>query len=112
MVEISCEIIKDLLPLYADKVASDDTARLVCEHIKHCPECRRFLAGCRRITHTADVSAVEDVHYADFSKKLRTRRTLKNSITGVMWTAALVATVLGVIGFIGSLAKNASGDIK
>lgn len=39
-----CNIIRDLLPLYAEKMVSDDTADFVEEHLQACPDCRKALA--------------------------------------------------------------------
>ena len=36
----SCSVIRDLMPLVFDRVASDDSCRLLEEHIASCPECR------------------------------------------------------------------------
>lgn len=41
--KISCNIIQDLLPLYYDKVCSDESNKLVVEHIKECKICRNQL---------------------------------------------------------------------
>ena len=35
-----CNIIRDLLPLYAENMVSDDTKVFVEEHLKNCSECR------------------------------------------------------------------------
>ena len=37
---VSCNIIKDILPLYLDGVVSDDTKKMVEEHLKECDQCR------------------------------------------------------------------------
>ena len=37
---MTCEVIRDLLPLYADGVASQESRALVEEHIRTCDECR------------------------------------------------------------------------
>jgi len=37
---ISCEIIRDLLPLYVDDVCSDDSRELVEHHLRDCESCR------------------------------------------------------------------------
>ncbi len=39
----TCEMIKDLLPLYADEVCSEDSRKAVAEHIGSCPSCRNML---------------------------------------------------------------------
>lgn len=37
---ITCEVIKDLLPLYHDNVCSKDSCKLVEEHLSTCEKCR------------------------------------------------------------------------
>ncbi|MCI5752298.1 MAG: zf-HC2 domain-containing protein [Oscillospiraceae bacterium] len=41
--KISCQIIEDLLPLYADKVCSEESGEMVEKHIAECGECRSKL---------------------------------------------------------------------
>ena len=41
--EINCEIIKDLLPLYVDKLVSEETKNIVEEHIEECDNCKSTL---------------------------------------------------------------------
>lgn len=43
MKEVSCEVIRDLLPLYEDGAASGESQALVREHLKDCPACRAEL---------------------------------------------------------------------
>lgn len=45
--KVSCEIIRDLLPLYAEGLASADSAALVEEHIASCEECNMALEKTR-----------------------------------------------------------------
>lgn len=47
MKDVSCEVIRDLLPLYEDDVVSEETAELVREHLKDCPACREELRKMR-----------------------------------------------------------------
>lgn len=39
MIQITCEICKDLIPLVQDGVASGDSASAVERHIQSCPQC-------------------------------------------------------------------------
>jgi len=39
--EVTCNVIRDLLPLYVDKLTSPDTNRLVEEHLVACSDCSR-----------------------------------------------------------------------
>ncbi|WP_055668828.1 DUF3955 domain-containing protein [Desnuesiella massiliensis] len=36
---LSCEVIRDLLPLYYDKVCSKESSSLIEEHLANCPQC-------------------------------------------------------------------------
>lgn len=42
--KLPCAVVRDLLPLYAEKLAEEETQRLVDEHLEDCAECRRRLA--------------------------------------------------------------------
>lgn len=43
MSKVSCDIIKDLLPLYYDKVCSSDSSKMVEEHLTECSDCKNEL---------------------------------------------------------------------
>ena len=45
--EVECGVIHDLLPLYEDGAASEETTQLVREHLKDCPVCRKELQKMR-----------------------------------------------------------------
>jgi len=39
---MKCEVVRDLLPLYADGCCSEESRRLVEEHMKQCPDCEAY----------------------------------------------------------------------
>ena len=43
MEQTKCDIVMDLLPLYVDGVCSEESKKIVEEHLKHCEECKQFL---------------------------------------------------------------------
>ncbi len=47
-----CDLIKDLLPLYHDKVTSDFSSKVVEEHLNECDECRRYY---HKVKKAADI---------------------------------------------------------
>lgn len=47
--KVSCNIIRDILPLYAEDLASEDTKRLVDEHLCGCDECTRELGTLKKV---------------------------------------------------------------
>lgn len=48
MSKITCEIIKDLIPLYYDEVCSTDSSKVVEEHIIGCSNCKRELDNIKK----------------------------------------------------------------
>lgn len=45
--KLSCKVVEDLLPMYYDKVCSEETTALVEEHLKSCPDCCHILTDLR-----------------------------------------------------------------
>lgn len=43
MEKISCDVIRDLLPLYCDDVCSEDSRKIVDGHLQTCPKCSGLL---------------------------------------------------------------------
>jgi len=41
--KVSCDVIKDLLPLYHDQVCSDESNAIVREHLAECENCKSEL---------------------------------------------------------------------
>ena len=56
---ISCEIIKDLLPLYHDNVCSEKSCKLVEKHLETCEECKLELS--KIDTDIKGVNNMEDI---------------------------------------------------
>lgn len=48
MKEISCDVIRDILPLYVSDIVSSDTEELIAEHLETCPDCRHELEMMQR----------------------------------------------------------------
>lgn len=45
--KLSCKVIEDMLPMYHDGVCSEESAALVEEHLKECPQCSGVLSDLR-----------------------------------------------------------------
>lgn len=41
--KVTCNVIKDVLPLYLENMLSDDSCTMVEEHIEQCQECKNYL---------------------------------------------------------------------
>ena len=45
--KLPCKVIEDILPMYYDKVCSEESAALVEEHLRDCPHCSQKLSDLR-----------------------------------------------------------------
>ena len=93
--KISCEIIKDLLPLYFDDVCSDDSKSLVDEHLETCNECKSRL---QLIEMSLPISNVErNLKEADpiinLSKRWN-KGMRKSKLKGILITLAVIAAII------------------
>ncbi len=88
--KISCGIIQDLLPLYAEGIASEDSRKLVEEHLGECPSCKKqfaMMTSQQTITQ-AKIQAKENSLLL-VKRELRRRKTTLNA-----FVAAVVFLVL------------------
>ena len=88
--KVSCDIIRDLLPLYAENMVSQASRDMVDEHLRGCDECTGELEKIRKteiIALETDVSGMKRVE-----KTIRTRRLLA--------VAAAVFTVLSIFAWL------------
>lgn len=76
MSNISCNVIRDLLPSYMDKIASDDSVKLVEEHLAQCSECMDFKARLEK----PDLHIPNEEVNLDYMKKIRKLTALKSSV--------------------------------
>lgn len=86
-----CEIIRDMLPLYADDICSTSTKELVENHLKNCNECQKILDNIKKgenIKHNKNYDEKESIK--SFNKKIK-----KNTIKIVI--ISLVLFIVGII---------------
>ncbi|MCA0970825.1 zf-HC2 domain-containing protein [Halobacillus litoralis] len=73
--KISCHVIRDLLPLYAEDMASQDTRDLVEEHIVYCENCKKQLEEMRTVEAPpvdTDIAPLRNIQQTLRRKKLQT----------------------------------------
>ena len=70
--DISCDIIRDLLPLYAEDLVSEETAEYVKEHLQTCQTCQKELENMTPKTELAVPASkpAEDMATAKPFKKI------------------------------------------
>lgn len=93
--KISCDVIGDLLPLYAEEMASQDSAVLVADHVRECEVCRRRLDSMRQPVAIPRESVPEEMR--NIGKRLLQRTVLLVmamvffATTVVTWTFAVLS---------------------
>lgn len=100
----NCNIIRDLLPLYADQVCSDDSRALVDSHLNGCRDCSLLLKQMLNTEIEADLkSETENVilHQANFFKR-------KSAIAGTVIAGIFMIPIL--VCLIVNLASGAALD--
>ena len=89
--KISCDVIRDLLPLYYDNVCSEDSRKLIEEHLSTCLKCTEELKQINEeiltVSHTEDISLISNI-----SKKW------KRDILSAFLLGTLMLSILASIG--------------
>ena len=88
---MNCDIIKDLLPLYIDECCSEDSKRLVEEHIGGCADCRRAYNEMR--SHVGETPASPS---SAISKLSRVNEWRASVVQSAALFASFALIVLGV----------------
>lgn len=96
--KISCEIIKDLLPLYHDDVCSNDSKVMIEEHLAYCDSCKSELQA---MDDNLPINNTEqNLNEAEAVKKLsrRWKRGMNKSLLkGILITIGIIALIALVL---------------
>ncbi len=104
---MTCEIVRDLVELYQEKIVSRESAESIREHLKGCPECRKYyreyiaaqkaeMAVCSPIA-ASSMSGTQARLYEELSKKLRRRRYLRIAGTSAAIGAGSIMLAVGIL---------------
>ncbi len=107
---MNCGVIRDLLPLYADGVAGDETRALVEQHLETCAGCREELA---RMRAAVEADAADDAGFGralQRQKRRRTRRTVLLIAAAVVLGAAVCLGILWSRGVFHIVDRQTSPD--
>lgn len=97
MEKIKCEVIRDLMPLVADDVASAESKELVSEHVESCEVCKAYFAGMTaQIARTAVPEDGPTSTFVKFTHRMEKRVRMKKVMIAL--TAAFVALCVVIVG--------------
>lgn len=89
-----CGIIKDLLPLYAEGIAGDDTVEFVEKHLKTCEACRQeyeLIKEPQAIEPKAVQANTNAAPLLKLRRKMRTKKIQTVAVTALLVIALLVS---------------------
>ncbi len=92
-----CEVIRDLLPLYADDVCSGRSRELIEEHLQECPDCSAILEKLR--THEIETDLREEKEQVIEYQAKRFRRrsaTVGSVIAGLFMIPVVVCLIVNL----------------
>ena len=93
MTKITCDVVKDLIPLYVDDALSNDSKLLVEEHLQTCKVCSDYYDAMKEdFLHSSTTEKREENAIKSIRKKINVNRL----ITAVS-SACIVALVCGAI---------------
>ncbi len=100
MRDLSCDVIRDLLPAVADEIASADTEALVKEHLETCADCRAALDA-MRAPEAAPTMDEKEIDYLKKTRKKGWRAVLGAALAVLALCLALAAVRMFVTGSAG-----------
>lgn len=84
-----CELVKDLLPSYIDKLTSTDTNEFIESHIKNCFECKVLLDEMKKESTTDDEKA-KSKKFVNFAKKYKKKLRIFKFIVLIFFALIIV----------------------
>lgn len=93
---IPCEIVQDLLPIYKDDVCSVQSRKAVDEHLQKCEDCKSYLAYMNDDFIENDfLEIAEKAKYATFKeiKKKLFRKNVMVTVISILFTVGLFSII-------------------
>lgn len=92
MNKISCNVIGDLLPLYVDGAVSEDTKKLVEEHLAVCEDCKKTAEemGKELVLPVHETVRKAETSFLQKMKKTWKKRKIRTAVISVVGTATVI----------------------
>ncbi len=89
----NCDIVHDLIPMYADGCTSEQATKALRTHILNCKSCRKYLTTVKNSKQNKTSTDIPDVSpdYSEILKKVKHRKNVKHSLVSAL-IAALIAS--------------------
>jgi hypothetical protein len=92
--KITCNIIKDVLPLYVENMLSDDSCIMVEEHIEQCQECKNYLNEMHNLT---EIPVDRDTTPLVKIKSTLRKKKIQTAILSIMFSIMLFVITIAFL---------------
>ena len=94
MSRTNCEIIRDLLPLCAEGLASEASRKLIDEHLNQCPDCKKEMESIKQFDQVCKIDETKPL--AHFRARMENRFFMLQSLllTGLLWLVFMVRALM------------------
>lgn len=89
--DLSCGVVRDLLPSYVENLLGEDSREAVERHLKTCPACTAQM----KVMASPAAEAEEAAKEVDYLRRVK-KRTVKRIVLAVLCTAAVLLAAAGL----------------
>lgn len=92
--DLTCGLVRDLLPSYVEELVCEETQEAVDRHLADCPGCAAALDAMRSPVPEPEAEAAEQNREVDYLKKVKRRNRWKIAAAAVLTGCAVIAAFL------------------
>ena len=100
--KMSCNIIRDLLPLYIDDVCSEESRKMIEEHLKECSECKAYMESISddapKEKELIQIDPINESRKASSFRNIKKKFRRRQILTAVITVMIIVCVGVAVIG--------------
>ena len=97
----SCNIIRDLMPLYIDGVCSEESKKIIEEHLEECEECRAYFSSMNEENkineHLYDEKESQKISSFKAVKKRIRRKQIVSGIIAILIVISMSMSTIGIL---------------
>lgn len=108
----NCDIVRDLIPLVADNIASEESKKFVENHCETCEECKKELWIARQDITTEKSETVVTEVWESIEKKQRKKKVKKAVEIFIIGILVITVGILGVVCFNNSKESNPNNYVR
>ena len=98
MIRITCDVVRDLIPLYVDDVLSEDSRKIVEEHINECTDCKKYCSNLKEGTmQLSEKSRHDQEMIKSISREISRKRTMAVALAVVIVVFIAAAVLFGTV---------------